>query len=96
MQPLAAQTIAIALLYGTASIAAFIVYAVDKRAARRGARRVAERDLLLLALLCGWPGAWLAQQTMRHKTQKPAFRLIFLGAAITNCLLFGLIIFLLN
>jgi uncharacterized membrane protein YsdA (DUF1294 family) len=80
-------------LYGAASVAAFILYAVDKRAARRGGRRVAERDLHLLALLCGWPGAWMAQQVMRHKTQKRRFRMIFFGAAITNCLLFGVIVF---
>jgi uncharacterized membrane protein YsdA (DUF1294 family) len=81
----------VAALYVIASAAAFFICAWDKRAARRGGPRVAERDLHLLALLCGWPGALLAQQITHHKTRKPRFRLIFFGAAITNCLLLGLV-----
>ena len=93
MRPFMMLTIAAAALYGAASVFAFVVYAFDKRAARRGGQRIAERDLHLLALLGGWPGAWLAQQVMRHKTQKMRFRLIFFGMAVTNCLLLGLIAF---
>ena len=33
--------------------------------------------LHLLALLGGWPAAWLAQQNMRHKSSKTAFRAIY-------------------
>jgi uncharacterized membrane protein YsdA (DUF1294 family) len=84
---------ALAALYGAASAATFLLYAFDKRAARRGGQRIAERDLQLLALLCGWPGAWLAQNVLRHKTQKTRFRLLFFALAITNCLLLGLIVF---
>ena len=84
---------ALAAIYLVASGAAFSLYAFDKHAARRGAQRIAERDLQLLALLCGWPGAWLAQQVLRHKTQKTGFRLLFFGMAITNCLLVGLTVF---
>jgi uncharacterized membrane protein YsdA (DUF1294 family) len=65
------------LVYGLMSLFTFVTYAVDKSAARRGARRVPERTLHLLALLGGWPGALLAQQVLRHKTAKPAFRLVF-------------------
>ena len=86
----------LAVLYGAASIAAFFFHAWDKRAARRGGRRIAGRDLQLLALCCGWPGAWLAQQVLRHKTQKKRFRLVFFLLATTNCLLLGLIVFFLQ
>jgi len=85
-----------AAVYVVASATAFLAYAIDKRAARRGGRRIPERKLQLLALLCGWPGAWLAQQLLRHKTQKTRFRLLFFTLAITNCLLLGLIVFLIK
>lgn len=63
----------IALLYGGASLGCFIVYAIDKRAARRSAQRTPEITLLLMGLFCGWPGAVLAQQWLRHKSSKTAF-----------------------
>jgi uncharacterized membrane protein YsdA (DUF1294 family)/cold shock CspA family protein len=52
----------------------FFVYWTDKYAARRGAWRTSESTLHLLSLLGGWPGAWWAQQLLRHKSVKPAFR----------------------
>ncbi len=61
-------------LYSAMSLATFIVYALDKRAARRGDWRVGEGTLHALALACGWPGALLARQLLRHKSVKPAFR----------------------
>ncbi len=72
------------LAYGLMSLLTFTVYAIDKSAARRGARRVPERSLHLLALFCGWPGALLAQQLLRHKTVKPAFRLVFWSTVLGN------------
>ena len=63
----------IGLLYGGASLGCFIVYAIDKRAARRSAQRTPEITLLLMGLFCGWPGAVLAQQWLRHKSSKAAF-----------------------
>ena len=50
------------------------LYAADKNAARAGAWRVSENQLHLLALLGGWPAAWWAQQSLRHKTSKVSFR----------------------
>jgi uncharacterized membrane protein YsdA (DUF1294 family) len=63
----------VAAWYATASVATFIVYAIDKRAARLGRHRTPERTLLLLGLAGGWPGAVLAQRLVRHKSSKTAF-----------------------
>ena len=55
----------------------FWVYWADKRAAQTGQWRTPENTLQLLALAGGWPGAWLAQQVLRHKSSKQSFRNIY-------------------
>jgi uncharacterized membrane protein YsdA (DUF1294 family)/cold shock CspA family protein len=77
--------------YSAMSMATFIVYALDKRAARRGGWRVAENTLHGLSLLCGWPGALLAQELLRHKSTKPAFRRRFWLTVALNVLGFALL-----
>jgi uncharacterized membrane protein YsdA (DUF1294 family) len=69
----------------------FGLYAFDKSAARRGAQRVPEKILHLFALLGGWPGAFLAQKYVRHKTVKQPFRFVFWLTVIGNC---GLLVWL--
>lgn len=61
-------------IYSAMSLATFITYFLDKRAAALGDWRVAENTLHLLSLACGWPGALLAQRLLRHKNAKAAFR----------------------
>ncbi|MFN7694859.1 MAG: DUF1294 domain-containing protein [Burkholderiales bacterium] len=61
------------VIHGGLSMALFIIYGLDKWAARKGNKRVAERTLHALALAGGWPGALLGQQVFRHKTAKPSF-----------------------
>lgn len=66
------------------SLLSVVAYGWDKWAALRGMRRVPEVRLHLLALLGGWPGAWLAQYVFRHKTLKAAFRRLFWLTVIGN------------
>lgn len=77
--------------YMAMSLATFIVYFGDKRAARLGRDRVSEATLHGLALACGWPGALLAQQLLRHKSSKPRFRRLFWLTVIGNVATFVLL-----
>lgn len=78
----------VAGLFLVASAVCFVAYAIDKSAAVAGRRRIPERTLLLLGLACGWPGAIVAQQALRHKTQKPSFRSVFRGSVVVNTAVF--------
>ena len=86
---------ALAALYLIASLVSFAQYAYDKFAAKRPphrqARRIPEKQLLLIDALGGWPGALLAQRTFRHKTRKPSYRIKFITAIITNIAALALI-----
>jgi uncharacterized membrane protein YsdA (DUF1294 family)/cold shock CspA family protein len=70
--------------YLAASTASYLVYWLDKAAARADGRRIPESTLHLLALVGGWPGALLAQQQYRHKTRKPEFRIVFWFTVLGN------------
>jgi len=72
-------------LYLVLSLLTFAWYAKDKYSARQGARRTPENRLHLLALIGGWPGALVAQQLLRHKTRKLAFRMMFWTTVALNC-----------
>jgi uncharacterized membrane protein YsdA (DUF1294 family)/cold shock CspA family protein len=65
------------LAYAICSLAAFLLYARDKLSAIRGAWRVPESSLHLVEALGGWPGAYVAQQTMRHKTVKVGYQAVY-------------------
>jgi uncharacterized membrane protein YsdA (DUF1294 family)/cold shock CspA family protein len=71
--------------YLAASVITFIVYAFDKSAAQSGRWRTSEGTLHFLALAGGWPGAWIAQQTLRHKSRKAEFRVVFWATVLLNC-----------
>ena len=75
-------------LYMAASLVTFIMYAVDKSAARKGAWRTQESTLHLLSLAGGWPGALVAQQKLRHKSKKQSFRSVFWLTVLLNCGIF--------
>ena len=80
---------AILVIYACVSLLCFGIYAFDKSAARAGRHRVAETKLLLLGLACGWPGALLAQEWLRHKSSKPSFRWRFQLTVALNLLAFA-------
>lgn len=74
----------VAGLYLAGSLVCFVVYAIDKAAAGAGRWRISENTLILLGLAGGWPGAIVAQQTLRHKSSKTSFRAVFWGSVLAN------------
>lgn len=71
--------------YAVLSLVTFFAYALDKSAAKRGAWRTPEATLLLLGLAGGWPGGLIAQETLRHKSKKTSFRVVFWVTVLMNC-----------
>ena len=71
------------------SAVTFIAYAIDKHAAKKAHQRTPEAHLHLLSLFGGWPGAMLAQQILRHKSQKTSFRFIYWLTVGLNCSAIG-------
>jgi uncharacterized membrane protein YsdA (DUF1294 family)/cold shock CspA family protein len=76
----------IVMIYGAVSLLTFIAYALDKSAAQSGQWRTKESTLHYLAILGGWPGAYLAQKYLRHKSKKKSFLTIFWVTVVFNCL----------
>ncbi|MBU1054063.1 MAG: cold shock and DUF1294 domain-containing protein [Proteobacteria bacterium] len=75
--------------YIVASTIAFFAYAVDKSAAQNNRWRTKESTLHFLSMLGGWPGAFLAQTKLRHKSKKEKFRTEFWITVVLNCCLLG-------
>ena len=73
------------------SLAAVWLTAHDKSAARRGARRVPERTLLLVAALGGSAAMLVTMRAIRHKTKHAKFMVglpvILVLQAAAACLL---------
>jgi uncharacterized membrane protein YsdA (DUF1294 family)/cold shock CspA family protein len=64
-------------VYPLMSLVTYLMYARDKLSAIRGTWRVPESSLHLAELCGGWPGAYVAQQTMRHKTVKASYQFVY-------------------
>ena len=77
--------LAVAAIYGIASLIAYTMYWLDKRYAQRGKSRTPERTLHVIGVFGGWPGAWLAQRIFRHKSRKAEFQRVFWATVILNC-----------
>ena len=60
-------------VYLITSLLAYYFYWDDKRRAKQNEWRIPETNLHFLAMLGGWPGAFIAQQQFRHKTKKLSF-----------------------
>ena len=71
-------------IYIGASLITFLIYAKDKAAAKKGNWRTPEQTLHVYSFLCGWPGALIAQQCLRHKSQKRSFRARFWLSVLLN------------
>lgn len=63
----------------------FFAYWTDKWAAGQGSWRVSEGTLHSWSLAGGWPGAWFAQQILRHKSSKKSFREAYWATVLLNC-----------
>ena len=68
----------------TASLITYLMYASDKRRARRQAWRIPETQLHLFEILGGWPGAWLAQKRFRHKCSKLSYQFFFWSIVVCH------------
>jgi uncharacterized membrane protein YsdA (DUF1294 family)/cold shock CspA family protein len=68
------------------NLGTFYMYWRDKDAAVNETQRTPEDQLHALALVGGWPGAWFAQQILRHKTSKQPFRLYYWITVAVNTL----------
>jgi len=76
-------------VYLGASLITYLVYAFDKVAAKDGTWRTPEGTLHWLSLIGGWPGALIAQQTLRHKSKKQSFRSAFWVTVALNLGMFA-------
>ena len=61
--------------YAITSLITYFIYWWDKNKAKKGQWRTPENNLHFLALIGGWPGALIAQQTLRHKSSKKSFKI---------------------
>jgi uncharacterized membrane protein YsdA (DUF1294 family)/cold shock CspA family protein len=75
--------------YLAMSMITFLMYAFDKTAAKDGAQRTPESMLHWLSVIGGWPGALIAQQSLRHKSRKQPFRMVFWMTVFVNCSVFA-------
>ena len=65
----------VAAVLAVINLAAFVMWGVDKARAKKGAWRISESALLLIALLGGGLGALLGMLVFRHKTKKWQFKI---------------------
>lgn len=79
--------------YLLCSVLTFVMYAWDKKASIQGQWRIPELRLQLLALCGGWPGALLAQQLLRHKSNKSSFLWLFCLMVLLNLAVLYALIF---
>ena len=70
--------------YLVLSLITFIAYAIDKSAAKSGRWRTQESTLHTLALFGGWPGAFVAQNSLRHKSSKAEFKSVYWVTVLLN------------
>jgi uncharacterized membrane protein YsdA (DUF1294 family) len=67
------------------NVATFMAYRHDKYRAQQDQWRIAESQLHFWSFAGGWAGAWFAQQLLRHKTRKAAFRGVYWFTVVMHC-----------
>lgn len=70
--------------YVALGLITYVMYAKDKAAAKSGQWRTPEMTLHILSALGGWVGALVAQTYLRHKSQKPEFRMAYYLTVVIN------------
>ncbi|MEZ8800901.1 DUF1294 domain-containing protein [Vibrio splendidus] len=80
---------ALLVWYLAIGVVTFFVYSKDKRAAINGNWRVPEKTLHIFSVAGGWLGALIAQEKLRHKTQKQPFRSIYWLTVVINVAAFA-------
>ena len=75
---------ALTVSYFVLSAFTFLLYGLDKLLALKEQRRIGEKTLHLLALIGGWPGAYVGQLIFRHKVSKKSFRRRFFMTVLVN------------
>lgn len=78
---------------GFASLAAFLLFGLDKWRARKSGERVPELHLALIAGAGGWIGGLIGMWLFRHKTLKGSFQLKFGAAFIVFACAIGFYLF---
>ena len=64
------------LILAAVNLLAFALYGIDKLKAKKGAWRIPESTLLLVAFLGGSLGALLGMELFRHKTKHAKFKVL--------------------
>lgn len=77
---------AMVIWYALVSLVTFAAYGWDKDRAGYSLGRMPEKNLHVLAVIGGWPGALPGQAFFRHKTRKASFRQVFWLTVGLNCL----------
>ena len=75
--------------YGVMSEFTYLAYRADKAKAQAGMWRTPEKELHWMSVLCGWPGALVAQWHLRHKNRKLEFQLFFWATVVVNLAIVG-------
>ena len=65
------------IFYAGLSRITFILYADDKYRAEHGKWRTSKAVLHSFELMGGWLGGFIAQQTLRHKSRKNSYQVVF-------------------
>lgn len=65
------------ILYPAISIITYLLYSHDKSKAKQQGWRIPEKSLHLCELAGGWLGGFIAQKTLRHKSKKQSYQLVF-------------------